>query len=73
MPVEAKKEAEENTNTMAQKPEETVAMNIDCNGVNISRTDTDMDEGKQALPQSNKASDPKPARKRITPIAIAKP
>lgn len=73
MPVEAKKEAEENTNTMAQKPEETVAMDIDCNGVNISRTDTDMDEGKQALLQSNEASDPKPARKRITPIAIDKP
>lgn len=81
MPVEAKKDAEENTNTMAQKLEETVAMDIDSNGVTTSKTDINIDEGKQALPQSTKASDPqstkalepKPARKRITPIAIEKP
>lgn len=81
MPVEAKKDAEENTNTMAQKLEETMAMDIDSNGVTTSKTDINIDEGKQALPQSTKASDPqstkalepKPARKRITPIAIEKP
>lgn len=89
MPVEAKKDAEDNTNTMAQRLEETVAMDINSNGVTTSKTDINMDEGKQALPQSTKASDPqstkdldpqstkasdpKPARKRITPIAIEKP
>ncbi|XXG60792.1 hypothetical protein AAC387_Pa04g2617 [Persea americana] len=81
VPVEAKKDAEDNTNTMAQRLEETVAVDIDSNGVTTSKTDINMDEGKQALPQSTKASDPqstkasdpKPARKRITPIAIEKP
>ncbi|XP_077224501.1 transducin/WD40 repeat-like superfamily protein [Tasmannia lanceolata] len=68
---ETKKIPEENTSTKSPKPEDVVCMEIDRVEATVNKTDLSTDQAKQPIPNPVRTSNTdKPAKKRITPIAI---